>query len=244
MSRQPQQPQQPQALSVKDQLALLVQHHLTGQQLLTNLGARFPNARPSVERIRTMPQAELQQYPDLWAAYVRGWEKCFASIPAPPPAFQQPAVRPPRAPLMGQQRFPTPRNQQNRFKPYIRNAAPPTTAPSESVSSIPGSTISDNSSSVSSAQKLTYKQKKKQLQRLAKELKDKTTSTSQQHRLEKKAEEPMTPPVPMPRSRPPSEAISHTMETTPMEIEGAMEGSETLNREIENFLNPPPNSTP
>lgn len=252
--------QQPPKLTFKNQMAILVEHHLRGQQLLTDLGARFPNAKPSVERVRAMTQAELQQHPDLWTAYVRGWEQCSASIPAHPPAFYQPAFRPPRAPFMGQQRFPAPRNQLKPSyrgrAPYNQGAALLVTPSSESAISVPGSTTSEHTASTSASQKLTYKQKKKQrmveyrkgkkkeLQLLAKELKAQSTPTSQQYRLDKKTEEHVTPPVPMPRSRPPSGAITPVTDDAPMDVEGATEFSENLQEEIETFLNPPPDPNP
>lgn len=159
---------------------------------------------------------------------------------------------------MGQQRFPAPRNQlkpsYRGHAPYNQEAALLVNPSSASAISVPGSTTSDHTASTSASQNLTYKQKKKQrmveyrkskkkeLQLLAKELKAQSTSTSQQYRLDKKTEGHVTPPVPMPRSRPPSVAITPVTDDAPMDVEGATEFSENLQEEIETFLNPPQDS--
>ncbi|XP_050528012.1 FYN-binding protein 1-like [Daktulosphaira vitifoliae] len=202
-----------------------------------------------------MPQHDLQRHPELWAAFVQGWQTCLAGVPTPPPAPIPPAVRPPFHPHT---RHPVPRQQHTHtFRvPVNVRASPPSRAPSGSVKSATGST-----SSAQSSTGLTYKERKKQrmveyrkekrkeLQRLAKELKAQSLPSSQQHRLEKKSGERIKPPTPMPRSKPPSEVSSIVTEDIQMDIEDPVEGEvvpspDHLSEDIETFLNPIPPSAP
>ncbi|XP_050524445.1 uncharacterized protein LOC126896055 [Daktulosphaira vitifoliae] len=199
-----------------------------------------------------MPERDLQRYPNLRTAYIRGWEKCMAGIPTPPPAIFQPTVRPSFVPP---QRQPQPYNHP---KPTTSTKVMPSTSTATaSVKSGPGSTTSSTQSYVG----MTYKEKKRQrtvdyrrqkkqeLQRLTREIKLQSSYGSQQHRLAKTTEiQVATPPTPMPRTVPPIEVATEITEEAPMDIEVSagelMQSPDCFNEDIETFLNQPLPSAP